>query len=145
MRSEHTQLLDILAMRDFHNKKDRLLLWVLLYDLWESTEMSKNAYGKVLLERGIVSTLSQWNNYMSNIEWALEYDDDFGFTGDYENAQLVGEFTSLGEIKSLRDAERSKKSKKTSPKNDFDVIAKRITNGMNKKQREALAIAILAL
>ena len=144
MQSEHIQLLDTLAKRDFHNKKDRLLLWVLLYDLWESTGMTKNAYGKVLLEREIVSSLSQWNNYISNIEWALEYDDEFGFTGDYENAQLVGEFTSLQEIYNLRNDERGKKSNKVAPKFDADKIAKRYAK-LPKKQREAIAYALLGI
>jgi hypothetical protein len=151
MQSEYTTSLDILAMRDFNNKKGKLLNWVLLYDLAESAEsdygIKRSQFVRDLVSKGIISTASQGNQYLSHIEWALDYDDDFGFTGDYENANLVGSFTSITEIRELRYPKnnKAKANNKKSPKNDFENIAKRITNGMNKKQREALAIAILAL
>lgn len=144
LRSELVTLLDTLVLRDFATKKARLLNWVLFYDLWEASGLSKNEYVKILVEKQVISSVSQGNNNLSDIEWALEYDDNFGFTGDYENAQLVGEFTSMGEIYALRNSERAKVSKKVT-KSEAEVAlatAKRLAKGKTKKQIRALIVEL---
>ncbi len=140
LRSDLVTLLDTLVLRDFATKKARLLNWVLFYDLWESSGLSKNEFVKILVEREVISSTSQGNNNLSDIEWALEYDDSFGFTGDYENAKLVGEFTSMGEIYKLRNQDRAKSSKKktTKPEAEVQAIAKRVAKGRTKAQLRAI-------
>lgn len=105
--------------------KSVLTGWVKVYELYDESGMTANAFAQLVVDAEIEGRVSTVKQNISHIEWAVE------------NGYELGEFVSLGEIRALRYPAKPQAAKAVKR---FD--AKREAKKYTVKQLEAmLAVA----